>query len=95
MWGLFVGIAIGVLQIAALKKLGHMIVGGCAAIKLLASVLFIIKIAVIVGILYLLSTVSMAHLIWAAGGMLLGLIAASVFLLKRQHKTDGEDRHIG
>ena len=95
MWGLFVGIAIGLLQIAVLRKLGKIITGGSAVHKLLAGVLFIVKIAVIVAILYLLSTVSMAHLIWAAGGTLLGLVAASVFLLKRQQKKDGDDRHIG
>ena len=58
MWGIFVGIVIGVLQVLALTKLGGMIMGdGKSVFKLLGAVLLFIKMAAIVLILYLLSTV--------------------------------------
>ena len=94
MWGIFVGIAIGVLQVAALYKLIKIMLGQNAVMKLVAVVLLMVKIAAIVGILYLLTTVSLAHLIWAAGGMLIGLISASAFMLKQRNKTDREGKHV-
>lgn len=94
MWGLFVGIAIGAGQIMALKSLIGLIMGNrSTALKLLSVLLIVIKIAVIVLILYLLSTVSLVHVIWAAGGMLIGLIAVSVILTLRRKKTE-KDEHI-
>lgn len=94
MWGILVGIAIGAGQIMALKALIGLIMGsGKTALKLLAAMLIVIKVAVIVLILYLLSTVSLTHVIWAAGGMLIGLIAASVILTLRRKKTE-KDEHI-
>jgi heme A synthase len=94
MWGIFVGFAIGVLQVAALYKLIKIMLGQNAAMKMIAVMLLMVKIAAIVGILYLLSTVSVAHLIWAAGGMLIGLICASVFMLRQRNKTDREGTHV-
>lgn len=94
MWGIFVGIAIGAGQIVALKALIGLIMGDRGtALKLLAVLLIITKIAVIVLILYLLSTVSLEHVIWAAGGMLIGLVALSVILTLRRKKTE-KDEHI-
>ena len=90
MWGLFVGIAIGVLQVLALSKLSKMMLGGDAPAKLIGSLLLFIKIAAIVFILYLVSTVSIQHLLWTAGGMLLGLIAVSAYILIWRKKTDGK-----
>ena len=95
MWGIFIGIAIGVLQVLALTKLGGMIKGdGKAVIKLLGAVVLLIKMAAIVLVLYLLSTVSLAHLIWAAGGILIGLIITSIILAARHKKTDREDERV-
>lgn len=95
MWGLFVGIAIGLLQVFALAKLGGMIMGnGKAGFKALAVLLLLIKMAAIVLILYLLSTVSPAHLIWAAGGILAGLCIASIVLILRRKKSDGEENQV-
>ncbi|MGI5848728.1 MAG: hypothetical protein ACOX8Q_01435 [Christensenellales bacterium] len=84
MWGIFVGIAISVLQVLAVSKLGRMILGDNISLKLIGGLLFLLKMAVIVLILYLISTVSFAHLIWTAAGMLLGLVSASVFILGRR-----------
>lgn len=95
MWGLFIGIAIGVGQVLALKLLGQMIFGEHPTwIKLIGGLLLLAKVALIVGILYLLSTVSFAHLIWTAGGMLIGLISVSVFQIRRRNNTDREDTHV-
>lgn len=94
MWGIFIGIAIGALQVFALKKLGSMIMGnGKAMVKLVGGALLLIKMALIVLILYLLSTVSLMHLVWAAGGILIGLTAASIIIVTRRKKTDSEDEH--
>ncbi|MDD5016649.1 MAG: hypothetical protein PHO15_00950 [Eubacteriales bacterium] len=95
MWGLFVGIAIGMLQVLAMSKIGGMVLGDKASAKLLGSVLFLVKMAAIIFILYLISTITLAHLIWTAGGMAVGLILASVYVLRRRHKTDGEDSGDG
>lgn len=84
MWGLFVGIAIGILQVLALNILGKMILGDNAAAKMLGALLLMAKIAVIVFIFYLISTVSLTHVIWTAGGLFAGLIAALAFLSKRK-----------
>lgn len=95
MWGIFIGIALGVLQVWALSKLGGMILGDKVSAKITGLLLFIGKTAVIVIILYLMSTVSLTHLIWTAGGMLIGLVSVSVYLLSRRKKTDGEERNDG
>jgi predicted permease len=92
MWGLLVGIAIGGLQLLAVNKLGTMILGGKSHEKLLGVLLFIAKMAAIIVILYLISTISLAHLIWTAGGILLGLVLGSVYVLKRRRKTNGDGK---
>ncbi len=93
MWGLFVGILIGGLQILAVNKLGRMMLEGKANEKIAGFALFMLKIGVIVAILYFISTVSLAHLIWTAGGILLGLLAASLYMLKRRRRfpVNGDD----
>jgi hypothetical protein len=95
MWGLFIGIAIGAAQVFALSKVGGMIMGdGKTGFKLLGAALLLIKMAAVVLVLYLLSTVSLTHLIWAAGGILVGLCIASVILILRRKKSDREDDHV-
>lgn len=95
MWGLFIGIAIGVGQVLALKLLGKMILGERPVwIKLVSGLLLLAKMALIIGALYYISTVSFAHLIWTAGGMLIGLISVSVYQLRRRNNTDREDTHV-
>lgn len=84
--------AIGGLQLLAVNKLGKMILGGKKSEKLLGATLLILKIAAIVFILYLISTVSLAHVIWTAGGMLLGLTLGSLYMLKRRRRTNGDDK---
>jgi hypothetical protein len=92
MWGLFVGIVIGVLQVIGLYTFGKMIFGENSKAKALGAVLLMVKIAVIVLVLVLISTISLTHVIWTAGGMLLGLIAALVFKTMRHKKKDMKDR---
>ena len=95
MWGLFAGIFIGVLQVLALNKLGGMIFGDKKILMFIAGVLLLVKMAVIVLMLYLISTISFEHLIWTAGGILIGLIAVSAYILRRPKKTDREDSSDG
>ena len=86
MWGLFVGIIIGVLQVIGLYTFGKMIFGENNKAKVLGTVLLLVKIALIILVLVLISKVSLTHVIWTAGGMLLGLIATLVFKSMRQKK---------
>lgn len=103
MWGLFVGLAMGMLQVAALSALSRMILGGKPAARMLGALLLVVKIAVIVLILYLISTISLMHLIWTAVGILIGLMLASAAILIRRRKedagagshTDGKDNRDG
>lgn len=88
MWGIVVGIAVGGLQLLAVNKLGRMIIAGAPAAKLAGMLLFIAKMAAIIAILYLISTVSLEHLIWTAVGMLIGLAAVSFWLIKKRRGTD-------
>jgi hypothetical protein len=97
MWGLFVGIVIGGLQILAVNKLGRMLFDGRIPEKIIAFVLFLLKIAAIIVILYFISTVSLEHLVWTAGGILLGLLAVSLYMLKRRRSAavNGDDGSNG
>lgn len=81
---------IGTLQVFALQALVKMIMG---TRKVLGALLLLIKIAAVVALLWLVSTVSLAHLIWAASGMLAGLILASVIVQFTQKRAgnDGKD----
>lgn len=95
--------AIGVLQALALKYLGRMILGEKLSSKLLGALLLLLKIALIVVILVLVSKASLTHLLYTAGGMLVGIIAALAIMLLRKapQKTaagsdaDGKDGSNG
>jgi hypothetical protein len=87
MWGLFLGMLIGGLQILAVNKLGRMMFEGRMPEKIIGFTLFLLKIGAIVAILYLIATVSLAHLVWTAGGILLGLTAVSIYMLKRRRRA--------
>jgi hypothetical protein len=94
MWGLFVGLGIGVAQVFAMRALIGMIMGTRKALGVL---LLMLKIAAIAVLLWLVSTASLAALAWAAGGTLAGLIlgfAAMQFLQQRTGK-DGKDQNHG
>jgi hypothetical protein len=104
MWGLFVGLAIGALQVLALYKLGRMILGDKLAAKFIGALLLLVKIALIVLILVLVASVSLTHLIWTAVGMLAGVIATLAIMLVRSRRrtqnstgsvADGKDDSDG
>lgn len=94
MWGLAVGIGIGVAQVFALKALVKMIMGKRKALGML---LLLLKIAVVVALLWLVGSISVTHLIWAAGGTLAGLIIGILILqmLQKRAGKDGDDRNDG
>lgn len=82
---------IGVAQVFALRALVKMIMG---TQKALGALLLMLKIAAIVAILWLVSTVSLTHLIWAGVGMFAGLILGFVILQQTQKRAgnDGKDQ---
>lgn len=84
MWGLFVGLAIGALQVIALSILGRMILGEKLSAKFIGAMLLLVKIAVIVVILVLIASVSLTHLLWTVGGMLVGMIMTLVVMVIRR-----------
>jgi hypothetical protein len=90
MWSLFVGLGIGVMQIIALRALLGMIMG---THKALGALLLVLKFAGIAALLWLISTVSLMNLVWAAVGMLAGLVIGFVITQKLQKRTgkDGKD----
>lgn len=81
---------IGGLQVLAVNKLGRMIFEGKPSEKVIGLALFMLKMGTIVAILYFISTVSLECLIWTAGGILLGLVAISLYMLKRRGRADKE-----
>lgn len=87
MWGLFIGLAIGVLQLLGAYKLIPMIMGGKTSARIIGGVLFLLKIAAIIFILYMLSTISLEILIWTAVGTLIGLSSASLIVYKQRKKA--------
>lgn len=86
---------IGVLQIFAVSKLGRMMFGGKTSEKIIGFVLFILKMAAVIVILYFISTVSLESLVWTAGGVLSGLLAASFYIVKRRRRGAAETRVNG
>jgi|AGTN01.1.fsa_nt_gi hypothetical protein len=93
MWGFFVGLGIGALQVFALRALIRMIMGTQMA---LGALLLLLKITAVVALLWLISTVSLTHLIWAAGGMFAGLVLGLVIVQWKQkrageHGKDDQD----
>ena len=92
MWGLFVGLGIGVLQVLALRALLKMIMG---THKVLGTLLLMLKLAVIAALLWLISTVSLTPLIWTAGGMLAGLVIGSVIVLQLQKRARKDGKGHG
>lgn len=95
--------AIGVLQVLALKYLSRMILGQKVSSKLLGALLLLLKIALIVMVLVLIAKVSLTHLLYTAGGMLAGIIAVLVIMLLRKapqkkaagSNADGKDGSNG
>ncbi len=95
MWGMFVGLVIGALQVVALGILSKMILGSNTTAKLIGALLLMVKMALIVFVFYLISTISLMHLIWTAAGMLAGLILTLVIIqLRRRIKQKAAGSHV-
>lgn len=99
MWSLLVGIGIGALQVLGLFVFGKMILGENNMAKALGALLLLVKTALIVLVIVLIAQVSMMNVIWTAVGMLLGLIAALLYVNRRPQKhrgtTDGKESNDG
>ena len=85
---------IGALQVVALGILSKMILGDNSSAKLIGALLLMVKIAIIVLVLYLISTITLMHLIWTAAGMLAGLILTLMIMKERRSaKSKTADSH--
>ena len=102
MWGLFIGLALGALQVVGISIFGKMVLGDNVSAKLIGAFLLMVKIAVIVLVLILIANISLTHLVWTVAGMLAGLILTLTIMQARRRKkaaasghTDGKDSNDG
>jgi len=86
MWGVFVGIGLGLLQVLLLRKVVDWITSNKTSGAMVAVFITLIKLAIILGVLFLLALISLETMIWAAGGMLVVMIGLPIYLNKRQNK---------
>jgi len=88
MWGIFVGIGLGILQLYLLRNITGMIGGPGKHSVLIVMPLILLKLIFIMFILYLMATVSIAHLLFTAGAMLVTILLVSViYFLKKSRIT--------
>jgi hypothetical protein len=96
MWGLFVGIGLGFMQVLLLRKTVTLMLGNSSNGPMIAVLITIIKLAAIMGILLWLAfsfgikPLQDAPMIWAAGAMLVVMIALPIYLNHRQNKSKQE-----
>lgn len=95
MWGLLAGIVIGVLQVTALIILKNMLFSESVLKKLTGCLMLFAKMAAIVFILIFIANISLTLLIFTACGMLIGLIAALLFIYMRRSKLNEKDKANG
>lgn len=87
MWGLFVGVGLGFLQVILLRKTAEWMLGSSTGGAMLAVFITIIKLAAIMGILLLLAfTGGITPVLWAAGAMLVIMIALPIILNVRKNR---------
>ena len=70
MWGVFIGMALGVGQFLITKKFALVMTGNEIRHKKWVVVLTVLKYVITLGVLVLMSLVSANHLFWTAGGMI-------------------------
>lgn len=96
MWGIFVGIGLGLLQAVLLRKTAEWITADKKKGSAIGIPVMIGKIALILIVLYLLAKVDLKVMIWGAGGMLATMIAYPIILnirasKKQAQETEGEN----
>lgn len=86
MWGLIIGLPLGVLQVFGMKKLAEIVTTGKKSKK---SVFFILAdIIILLGVFILMAAFSPAHLLWTATGMVAIMIVLSVIIYIRNMKAN-------
>ncbi|BDF58422.1 hypothetical protein CE91St36_12390 [Christensenellaceae bacterium] len=89
MWGIFVGLGLGVLEIVILKKLIAMMTATRSS-AMVAVPITILKLALILAVLFLMARfVSLESMIWCAAGTaiaMIGLPVASSIITIRKYK---------
>ena len=85
MWGLFVGIGLGVLQVMLLRKTTEWITSDNNN-GLKTALVIILKLFIILGTLFLLALAdrTLVTMLWAAGGLAVVMVVFPVILNKRQ-----------
>lgn len=86
MWGLFVGMGLGVLQVLLLKKTTELINSNKKESMRFAVLVIVFKLAVIMGTLFLLALAdrTLTAMLWGAGGMAVVMIVLPIILNRRQ-----------
>lgn len=90
MIGLLIGIAIGALQIVALLCIKRMLSSPDIPLKFFGGLLFLAKLAAIIGLLIYISSISLSYLIFAAGGMFVGTVLTISITIIRQNGRKGK-----
>lgn len=93
MWGLFVGIGLGLMQTLLLRKTVTLMLGNTSNGPVVAVLITVIKLAAIMGILlWIAFGAGLEPMLWAAGAMAVVMIALPVYLNVR--KTQKEKREV-
>jgi len=83
MWGLFVGLGLGVLLYMHTAKFARAMTGQDGKSSAWLTVLTVLKYLIIIGVLVLMTMVSVAHVLWCAGGMVVTTMALSIIKFYR------------
>jgi hypothetical protein len=86
MWGLFIGVGLGVLQVLLLRKTTEWITSNQNGVMKLAVIVIIFKLVVILGTLFLLALAdrTLVTMLWGAGGLAVVMVLLPIILNRRQ-----------
>ena len=86
MWGLIIGLPLGVLQVFGMMKFAEIVTTGKKSNKTIFFVLA--DIIILLGVFILMAAFSPAHLLWTATGMVAVMIILSVIIYIRKMKAN-------
>lgn len=86
MWGLFVGIGLGVLQVLLLRKTTDLITSNQSGGMKLAVIVIVFKLVVILGTLFMLALAdrTLTVMLYGAGGLAAVMVVLPIILNRRQ-----------
>jgi hypothetical protein len=94
MWGLFVGIGLGLMQVLLLRKTVTLMLGTSSNGAVIAVLIFVLKLAVIMGILLWIAFSTrpdFSPLLWTASAMVVVMIALPVYFNIKQAKKSKQE----